>query len=145
MSGRAVHLGVAAGVAVASAYFVYQAFFAKKKEAASSVLQLPEIDFGLFLNRNKDANSKKLYIAECKRAAEALHEYGVCVVRDPRVDQKDNSTFIDMMEKYFSISDWVRDARPQWHYQVHKHIPHIYIQDLFSPFSDIFSCLVRTL
>ena len=120
MSGKAIHLGLAASVAVASAYFVYKTFFAEneKKEEKSSVLQLPVIDFNLFLNRDKDAKSREDYVEECKRAADALHRYGVCVVRDPRVDQKHNDTFIDMMEKYFSMSDWVRDARPEWHYQV---------------------------
>ena len=118
MSSKAAQLGVAAGIAIAT-YYLYQTFIApkeeKKEEGKSSVLNLPVIDFNIFLKKDEDRGA---YEAECRRASEALTKYGVCVVRDPRVDQSDNNTFIDMMEKYFALSDWIRDARPEWHYQV---------------------------
>lgn len=118
-TSRIAHVGAAAAIGVLG-YFLYSAWSnnSKKKKSASSVLNLPVIDFKLYLDREKSAESKEQYIAECRRAADALHKYGVCVVRDPRVDQKHNDTFIDMMEKYFSLTDWVRDARPEWSYQV---------------------------
>jgi isopenicillin N synthase-like dioxygenase len=50
--------------------------------------------------------------------ADALHRFGCLVIKDPRVDEKSNSVFVDMMEKYFFISDGKRDARPEMHYQV---------------------------
>jgi isopenicillin N synthase-like dioxygenase len=40
------------------------------------------------------------------------------VVRDPRVDEKDNNIFVDMMERYFEGSDGKRDARPEFSFQV---------------------------
>ena len=45
---------------------------------------------------------------------------GICIVKDPRVKEKDNEIFLDMMEKYFELSDGIRDARPEYHYQVSK-------------------------
>lgn len=120
MSGttsRIAHVGAAAAIGLLG-YFLYSSWSKSKKKTASSLLNLPVIDFELYLNRDKSAEAKTKYLAECKRAADALHKYGVCVVRDPRVDQKHNDTFIDMMERYFGLTDWVRDARPEWHYQV---------------------------
>ncbi len=40
----------------------------------------------------------------------ALHEYGAVLVRDPRVEFGLNNTFLDMMEKYFALSDGVRGS-----------------------------------
>ncbi|KAJ8600179.1 hypothetical protein CTAYLR_001951 [Chrysophaeum taylorii] len=54
----------------------------------------------------------------CAEVAEALHKYGCLVVRDPRVEPAHNELFLDMMERYFSQSDGVTDARPELHYQV---------------------------
>ena len=39
-------------------------------------------------------------------------------MKDPRVKEADNNNFLDMMERYFELSDGVRDARPEWFYQV---------------------------
>lgn len=119
-SSRIAHLGAAAAIGVVG-YYLYTTLIApsdKKKSSASEQLNLPVVDFNLYLDREKNAESNQKYKEECKRAANALHEYGVCVVRDPRVVSKDNDTFIDMMERYFGLSDWVRDARPEWHFQV---------------------------
>jgi len=43
---------------------------------------------------------------------------GLVVVKDPRVSEDDNNIFIDMMERYFGLSDGVRDARPDKAFQV---------------------------
>ena len=101
MSGttsRIAHVGAAAAIGLLG-YFLYSSWSKSKKKTASSLLNLPVIDFELYLNRDKSAEAKTKYLAEGKRAADALHKYGVCVVRDPRVDQKHNDTFIDMMER----------------------------------------------
>lgn len=57
-----------------------------------------------------------------------MHLYGCLVVRDPRVNEDHNNTFLDMMERYFEISDGKRDARPEHHFQVgvtpeHQELP----------------------
>ena len=32
---------------------------------------------------------------------ECLHKHGICIIRDTRVDEKDNDAYIDLMEEYF--------------------------------------------
>ncbi|CAM9868457.1 unnamed protein product, partial [Phaeothamnion confervicola] len=44
--------------------------------------------------------------------------FGLVLVRDPRVDRRDNDMFLDIMERYFKQSDGVADARPELSYQV---------------------------
>ena len=39
--------------------------------------------------------------AQCARVANALHRYGVLIFEDPRVKERDNEDYIDMMEQYF--------------------------------------------
>ena len=73
------------------------------------------IDFSKFNQKDEDAES---YKTECDRVSAAFREYGLVIVRDPRVSEDDNNTFIDMMEKYFGLSDGVRDARPDKAFQV---------------------------
>ena len=34
-------------------------------------------------------------LSECKKAVESFEKYGVMIIKDPRVDQKKNSDFID--------------------------------------------------
>lgn len=79
------------------------------------VLDLPLIDLNSYFNKDKNADAAE---KECKLVAEALHKYGCLLVRDPRVDEKDNAVFIDQMEEYFAISDGKRDARPEFSFQV---------------------------
>lgn len=86
-----------------------------KKKQKDRVLDLPAIDLQKFFNRDKD---EAAYLEECKKAADALHKYGVCIVKDPRVKEENNDTFLDMMEGYFGASDGVRDARPEHSFQV---------------------------
>eukprot|EP00596_Hydrurales_sp_CCMP1899_P008634 CAMPEP_0119033698 /NCGR_PEP_ID=MMETSP1177-20130426/752_1 /TAXON_ID=2985 /ORGANISM="Ochromonas sp, Strain CCMP1899" /LENGTH=366 /DNA_ID=CAMNT_0006990637 /DNA_START=148 /DNA_END=1248 /DNA_ORIENTATION=- len=88
----------------------------EEDEDDHSVLELPIIELSLFLKRDK-LNEVDL-IKECKKVAEGLHEYSCIIVRDPRVSATDNDDFLDMMERYFSSSDGIRDARPEYHYQV---------------------------
>lgn len=78
-------------------------------------LALPVIDVAAFMNK---VNRPDYYEKECAKLSDALQMYGCAVIRDPRVDYDFNNTFLDMMERYFTLSDGVRDARPQYHYQV---------------------------
>eukprot|EP01138_Halocafeteria_seosinensis_P007687 gb/GECG01007855.1/.p1 GENE.gb/GECG01007855.1/~~gb/GECG01007855.1/.p1 ORF type:complete len:318 (+),score=36.97 gb/GECG01007855.1/:1-954(+) len=57
---------------------------------------------------------------ECKRVAQGLHEYGVLIVKDPRVSSQDNDRFLDTLERYFSQPDdqKQKDVHPEYHYQV---------------------------
>ncbi|KJE88723.1 hypothetical protein CAOG_00318 [Capsaspora owczarzaki ATCC 30864] len=79
-------------------------------------MEVPVINLAPFMS---DATSAEA-AAECAKAAKALEEFGCLVVRDPRVTEADNSTFLDLMEQYFeqSVEDKKADERPQWGYQV---------------------------
>ena len=57
---------------------------------------------------------------DCKTMATLLHEYGILILKDPRVSSKDNDTFIDMMEEYYGQPYEVKekDIRKEFHYQV---------------------------
>jgi hypothetical protein len=88
---------------------------AGEDESSGDMLTLPVIDFDKYNARDKNKDEYRL---ECDKVAQALHKYGVCVVRDPRVKESDNNRFLDMMERYFEISDGIRDARPEFAFQV---------------------------
>lgn len=57
-------------------------------------------------------------LAECSKVAASLQKYGAVLVADPRVDETENTRFLDLMETYFEQSDGVSDARPEFSYQV---------------------------
>jgi len=52
--------------------------------------------------------------------AEELRNVGVLIIRDPRVSEKDNNTFLDLMEDYFAqpYDVKIKDARPDIGYQL---------------------------
>jgi len=79
------------------------------------VIDLPVIDLKTFFNQSGDLAA---YLNECNKLANALHEFGCVVVRDPRVNDNENETFLNMMEKYFEGSDGKKDSRPEYSYQV---------------------------
>jgi isopenicillin N synthase-like dioxygenase len=88
---------------------------ASPKLTPNPLLNLPTIDFAKFFNKDKDP---KAYEEECAKVAHCLHNYGIVILKDHRVFEKDNEMFLSMMEKYFEGSDGIRDARPEVHYQV---------------------------
>jgi len=100
-------------VTIGATYFLQQK--AKGKVQGNSTLHLPVIDLQNWFNKDKDP---KTFKEECKKVSEALHLYGIVIVKDPRVQESDNNVFIDMMERYFGLSDGKRDARPEHAYQV---------------------------
>lgn len=87
--------------------------------SGGDTLDLPVIDLGLWLTRGTDATAAAKSALECKSVADTLHRYGVAIVKDPRVTEVDNDSFLDMMEKYFEQPDEAKDAdvRKEVHYQ----------------------------
>ncbi|KAF8973519.1 hypothetical protein BDZ97DRAFT_1900355 [Flammula alnicola] len=80
-------------------------------------MDLPVIDLDLFLAQPRDSEA---VIQECKKAADSLIIYGGLVLHDSRVSEKDNSTFLDLMEDYFNQpqEELKKDERPELGYQV---------------------------
>lgn len=112
----------AASIAAVAGYIWYQNLHSKspkqstsKPQNSSQVLQLPVIEASTFFNKS---SNPEMYRRECLKVAEALHKYGVAIIRDPRVNEEDNNKFLNMLERYFEGSDGIRDARPEFHYQV---------------------------
>jgi hypothetical protein len=68
-------------------------------------VMLPKVDLSLFFNRE---NNEEAFQKECEKLAEVLHLYGAAAVMDPRVDEGYNDVFLDMMERYFALSDGKR-------------------------------------
>lgn len=79
--------------------------------------EIPVIDLSLYLT--KDSDKTKLQ-AEAEKVAFCLHNYGILVVKDPRVSEEDNNRFLDLLERYFEQPTETKmpDARPDYHYQV---------------------------
>jgi isopenicillin N synthase-like dioxygenase len=75
----------------------------------------PIIELKHFLD--KDAEKSK---DDCKTIARLLHHYGFLIIRDPRVPERENETFIDMMEQYYEQPEEVKaeDVRKDVFYQV---------------------------
>jgi len=88
--------------------------------AAASLSSFPVIDLGRWLNRDSKDSSKSDWEGDCKTIADCLFKYGCLVIRDPRVDYKENDVFIDLMETYYERpkSEKLKDARPDVYYQV---------------------------
>lgn len=78
---------------------------------------LPVIDLDLFLTQPQGSEA---VISECKKAADALITFGALFVKDSRVSEEDNSTFLDLIEDYFAQPEDVlkKDERPELGYQV---------------------------
>lgn len=59
---------------------------------------VPIIDFQTYFDNADEA----AWALECQRIAQSFHQFGIAIVRDPRVNHKANEDYIDMMERYFS-------------------------------------------
>lgn len=84
-----------------------------------SALKVPIVDVEPFLKGKGNCEQ------DCKTVAEALHKYGCLIIKDPRVNQKENAEFLDMMEKYFAKRSvdlyqgrQVADIYPNYDFQV---------------------------
>ncbi|EIM92184.1 Clavaminate synthase-like protein [Stereum hirsutum FP-91666 SS1] len=83
----------------------------------SDFATLPIVDVNLFLSGSLESEE---VVQECKKAADALIKYGALLVRDERVSEDDNTTFLDVLEDYFAQpqADLKRDERPELSYQI---------------------------
>jgi hypothetical protein len=61
---------------------------------------------------------------ECQKVAYSFHKFGICKFKDPRVNEKANNDYIDMVEKYFDYiskkyyaGEVLEDVRPELCYQ----------------------------
>lgn len=89
----------------------------------TTIEDIPVIDLNEFILA-EDQNSEHVQKL-CKSVAESFHEFGICIIKDPRVNFQDNSDYIDLMEKYFdSVSkpyyagQELEDVKPEYHYLV---------------------------
>lgn len=80
-------------------------------------MNLPVIDLDVYLNKPRDSIEVQ---QECAKAANALITYGALVLHDSRVADKDNDTFLDLLEDYFAQPDQElrKDERPELSYQI---------------------------
>ena len=86
----------------------------------SSTLELPEIDLAPLLSLEAGAAPSAALLATAHAAMDALHRYGVLIVRDPRASAASNDAFLDLLERYFEQPEAVKDAdvRASVYYQV---------------------------
>jgi hypothetical protein len=85
-----------------------------QSDAKFELLQYPIVDlFGYLMDQ-------KAAYTECQTVANLLNKFGFLCVKDPRVNDKHNDKFIDMMEKYYERSDEIKakDIRKEVSYQV---------------------------
>ena len=80
----------------------------------------PIINMKAFFDRENNPSWEE----ECRKVAYSFHKFGICVVRDPRVQHDDNDNYIDMVERYFEhvsepfyAGEPLKDARPELSYQ----------------------------
>jgi hypothetical protein len=59
-------------------------------------------------------------LESCKRLAQTLKETSCLIIRDPRVSEEDNNTFLTMMEQYYEqeLNEKMKDVHPELHYQL---------------------------
>jgi len=79
-----------------------------------STATLPIIDIDVFRTGGPGA------LVECDKAATAIITYGALILHDSRVEEEDNSAFLDLIEDYFAqpVEDLEADEHPEWSYQV---------------------------
>jgi len=87
----------------------------------SAMEEFPVVDLSAFLNRDKNDKSKdQIWRDDCDMIAKLLHNFGILIVKDPRVSAEHNDTFLDTMERYYEQEDSVKaaDIRKDLFYQV---------------------------
>lgn len=80
------------------------------------IADVPVIDVKVFLENSDPAKVEE----QCKLVAQSLHQFGVLIWRDPRVNEQDNEDYLDMMEKYFQresrklySGEKLKDCKPE--------------------------------
>jgi len=78
-----------------------------------SMDDFPVVELASFL-KNGERN------ADCDKISDCLKEYGLLIIKDPRVHQEDQDTFLDMMEQYFEqdMEKKENDIHKEFSYQV---------------------------
>ena len=84
------------------------------------LVEPPIIDMEAFFLKAEDGKWEQ----ECQKVAYSFHKFGICIVRDPRVNHEDNENYIDMVERYFEsiateyyAGGELVDMRPELSYQ----------------------------
>ncbi|KAN0035007.1 hypothetical protein ACTFIV_001547 [Dictyostelium citrinum] len=59
-------------------------------------------------------------LEDCKKLVKTLQETSCLVIKHPKVNEEDNSRFLDMMEKYYEqpVEELMKDVHPEWSYQL---------------------------
>lgn len=92
-------------------------------------MELPVIDLEPYLRHtgrfesSLDHNSPQFHAhiqQLCQDVSNCLRESGALIIKDPRCRAEDNDKFLDIMERFFQMSDDFKrkQERPQLHYQV---------------------------
>jgi len=83
---------------------------------ANVMEDFPVVDLSAFLAKDNE----KAWREDCAQISELLHDFGILIVKDPRVSAEHNDTFLDTMERYYEQEDSVKaaDIRKDLFYQV---------------------------
>lgn len=80
--------------------------------------EIPIVDAEIYMNGEEG------WMQECEKVAYSFHKFGIVKFRDPRVNEHDNNTYIDMVENYFDHvskkyynGEALEDVRPELCYQ----------------------------
>ena len=87
---------------------------------------MPIIDLDLYLSAQRAGTEpSQAALDECRKVAECFHNFGIILIRDPRVNMVDNDDYVDLMEQYFADvgqrfynNEKTSDIKPEHHYQV---------------------------
>ena len=85
-----------------------------------SLSEVPIIDVRAFLNKEDPSAAEE----QCRLVAKSLHEFGILIWRDPRIEERDNEDYLDMMEEYFEqearkhyAGKKLEDCKPEHNFQ----------------------------
>lgn len=86
------------------------------QDSSPTISFIPHIEFECFLQNPGSEES----IQEAKKVTQALIEFGCFIAKDPRVSEKHNSDFIDLLETYYDRPQEavIADAYPEVGFQV---------------------------
>ena len=83
-----------------------------------AISEVPIIDVEKYLSRSEG------WEEECKKVADSLHNFGILIWKDPRVNETENEDYIDLMEKYFELTslkyysgEKLDDCKPEFNFQ----------------------------
>ncbi|KYQ92226.1 hypothetical protein DLAC_07073 [Tieghemostelium lacteum] len=74
------------------------------------------IDVSRFLANPESAEA----LLDCKELVKTLQLTSCLVIKSPKVNEEDNTRFLDMMEQYYEqpVEQLMKDVHPEWHYQL---------------------------